>query len=148
MSKILDVRAEMTKAMKEKNAPRKDALSMLLAALLKAEKEKREPLTEEEENTIIQKELKQTKETLDTAPDSRPDIKEEATYRISVLSEFAPQMMGEDEIKATIAKVLADIGMENPEPSQKGLIMKNLMPLVKGKADGALVNKLVGELFH
>ena len=147
MSKIQEVRAEMTKAMKEKQTERKDTLSMLLAALQKAEKDKKEPLTEEEENTIVQKEIKQTKETLDTAPESREDIKEEARARIEILSEFAPQMMNENEIKTVIAGVLKELCIDKPEPAQKGTIMKALMPLVKGVADGALVNKLVGELF-
>ena len=53
--------------------------------------------------------------------------------------------MDESEIKATIEKVLADLGLENPTAKEKGIIMKNLMPLVSGKADGGLVNQLLGQ---
>ena len=148
MSKIQEVRTAMTTAMKEKQTARKDSLSILLSALQKAEKEKMEPLTVDEENAIIQKEIKQTKETFESAPESRADIKEEATFRISVLSEFAPSMMSEEEIKAIIEGVLSELDITEPTPAQKGIIMKNLMPLVKGKADGGLVNKLVGDLFN
>lgn len=147
MSKTQQVHDEMVKAMKEKNTPRKEALSLLLSALKAKEKDKREPLTEEEENAIIQKEIKQTKETLESAPASRTDIKEECLLRISVLEEFAPAAMDEGAIRAEIAKVLAELSIETPDAKQKGLIMKALMPRVKGKADGGLVNRLVGELF-
>ena len=67
MSKIDVVRAAMVEAMKAKDKERKDSLSMLLSALKNAEIDKRSPLTEDEENAVVKKELKQTKETMDTA---------------------------------------------------------------------------------
>ena len=72
MSKIELVRAAMVEAMKAKDKDRKDSLSMLLSALKNAEIDKRSPLTEDEANAVIKKELKQTKETMDTAPADRP----------------------------------------------------------------------------
>ena len=75
MSKIDVVRKAMVEAMKAKDKARKDSLSMLLSALKNAEIDKREPLTEEEENAIVKKEIKQTKETMETAPADREDIK-------------------------------------------------------------------------
>ena len=145
MSKMDVVRQEMVKAMKNKDAQRKETLSLLLSALKAKYIDKREELTEEEENAIVLKEIKQTQETMEATPADRTEILEECRLRIAVLNEFAPAMMGEDEIRAAIAKVLADLGIEAPTARDKGKIMKNLMPLVKGKADGALVNKLVGE---
>ena len=68
MSKIDVVRAAMVEAMKAKDKERKDSLSMLLSALKNAQIDKREaPLTEDEENAIVKKEIKQVKETIDTA---------------------------------------------------------------------------------
>ena len=55
-------------------------------------------------------------------------------------------MMSEDEIRETVAGVIAELGIEEPKASDKGKIMKNLMPKVKGKADGSLVSKVVGEI--
>ena len=69
--------------MKAKDKARKDSLSMLLSALKNAEIDKREPLTEEEENAIVKKEIKQTKETMETAPADREDIKSEAAARLA-----------------------------------------------------------------
>ena len=120
MSKIDVVRAAMVEAMKAKDKERKDSLSMLLSALKNAQIDKREaPLTEDEENAIVKKEIKQTKETLELAPADRADIRE------------------------TIAKVLAELGIEAPTVKDKGKIMKSLMPLVKGKADGKIVNEIL-----
>src|SRR5699024_5523186 len=61
----------------------------------------------------------------------------------AVLEEYAPKMMSEDEIKAVISDVISGLGIEKPLPKDKGRIMKELMPKVKGKADGKLVNELV-----
>lgn len=137
------VRNEMVKAMKEKDKPKKETLSLLLAALKNAEIDKMGILSESEEDAVVQKEIKQTKETLDLAPADRTDIIQECKYRIEVLSQFAPKMMTEEEIEVTIAGVLSDLGIENPTKKEKGKIMKTLMPMVKGKADGKLVNQIL-----
>ncbi|MDO5350135.1 MAG: GatB/YqeY domain-containing protein [Lachnospiraceae bacterium] len=146
MSKIDTVRAAMVAAMKAKDKARKDSLSMLLSALKNAQIDKREPLTEDEENAIVKKEIKSTQETYDLAPADRQDIREEAAARIAVYKEFAPEDMSVDQIKEVIAAVLAELGIENPGPKNKGAIMKVLMPRVKGKADGKLVNETLAAM--
>ena len=77
-----------------------------------------------------------------------PDIIEECEKRLAVLKEFAPEEMSEEAIRKEISEVLAGLGIEAPTGKDKGRIMKELMPRVKGKADGALVNKLVGEVIQ
>lgn len=148
MSKIDEVRQEMVAAMKNKDKERKDSLSMLLSALKNKAIDKRADLTEAEEFEVIAKEIKQTKETMETAPDDRTDIKEQCQKRLDVYQEFAPAQMSEDEIKATIREVFAALGIENPTGKDKGKVMKELMPKVKGRADGGLVNKIVGEMLQ
>lgn len=147
MTKTELVRKEMMQALKDKNMQRKNALSMVLSALKSAAIDKREDLTEEEENAVVYKEIKAAQETIDTAPADRAELIAECRARIAILSEFAPRRLGEDEIKQMISQVLADLGLAAPAPQDKGKIMKTLMPLLKGRADGALVNRLVGELF-
>jgi len=80
MSKVEVVRAAMVQAMKAKDKARKDSLSMLLSALKNAEIDKREPLTEAEENAIVKKEIKQTQETYDLAPADREDIRRQKDW--------------------------------------------------------------------
>ena len=147
MSKIDTVRSAMMQAMKDKDKARKDALSLLLAALKNKVIDKRADLTEEEENAVIFREIKQAQETVDTTPADRVQIIEEARLRIAVYSEFAPKLMDENEIRKVIADVLAELAIEKPTVKDKGRIMKTLMPRVKGKADGGLVNQVLGTYF-
>ena len=147
MSKIDTVRAAMMQAMKDKDKARKDALSLLLAALKNKAIDKRADLTEEEENTVIFREIKQAQETVDTTPADRTQIIEEAKLRISVYSEFAPKLMDENEIAEVVRAVLVELAIEAPTVKDKGRIMKTLMPRVKGKADGSLVNQVLGGFF-
>ena len=148
MSKADEVRKAMVAAMKAKDKERKDSLSMLLSALKNKAIDKREDLTEAEENEVVLKEIKQTKETLEMTPADRTDIIEECSKRIAVYEEFAPKMLNEDEIKTVIDGVLKELEIETPTGKDKGRIMKVLMPKVKGKADGKLVNEILMSYFQ
>ncbi len=143
MSKIDEVRSDMVKAMKAGEKDAKDTLSLLLAALKNKAIDKRGDLTPEEETQVVLKEIKQTKETLELTPADRTDIIEECRHRLSVLEKYAPKMMDEDQIESVISETLAELGIEAPAAKDKGRIMKALMPKVKGKADGKLVNELL-----
>lgn len=148
MSRVDVVRAAMVEAMKAKDKARKDSLSMLLSALKNAEIDKREPLTEEEADAIVKKEIKQTRETLELAPADREDIREEASARLLVYQEFAPEDLTPEQIEEVIRGVLAELAIEAPAPSDKGRIMKVLMPKVKGKADGKVVNEVLAGMLR
>ena len=128
MSKIDVVRKAMMDALKAKNI------------------DKRADLTEDEENAVVYKEIKEAKETLDTTPADRADIIDECKLRIAVWSEFAPARMDEDAIRAVIRETLAELGVDAPTAKDKGKLMKSLMPKLNGKAEGRLVNQLVGEV--
>lgn len=130
-------------AMKAKDKERKDALSALLTALKNKAIDKRADLTEEEETQVILKEIKQLKETIEMTPADRTDILAECNSRLAILEEYAPKMMDEEEIKAVVSEVLAALGLDAPTAKEKGKIMKELMPKVKGKADGKLVSEVV-----
>lgn len=148
MSKIETVRSEMVAAMKAGNKERKEILSLLLAALKNKAIDKREDLTEEEENQVVLKEIKQLNETLELTPADREDIISQCKFRISVLEEFAPKMMEKEEIRQTIQEVLTSLSIDTPSGKDKGRIMKELMPKVKGKADGKLVNEILGTMLQ
>lgn len=143
MSKIDEVRSAMMAAMKAKDKERKDALSALLTALKNKAIDKRADPTEEEETQVILKEIKQLKETIEMTPADRTDILTECNSRLAVLEEYAPKMMDEAEIKAVVSEVLTSLGLDAPTAKEKGKIMKELMPKVKGKADGKLVSEVV-----
>jgi uncharacterized protein YqeY len=148
MTKIELVRKEMMAALKAKDMDRKNALSALLSALKAKAIDKRADLTEEEENTVIYREVKQAQETLESSPADRVDTIAECRQRIAVYSEFVPKLMTEEEIRAEIGAVLTELKIVQPTSKDRGAIMKTLMPRVKGKADGGLVNRLVGAALH
>lgn len=143
MSKIEEVRSAMVAAMKAGDKQTKESLSMLLAALKNKAIDKRTDLTEEEEIQVVMKEIKQTKETLEMTPSDRTDIIDECNKRLAVLEQYAPKLMDEAEIRTVIRETLDELGIEAPSSKDKGRIMKILMPKVKGKADGKLVNEIM-----
>ncbi len=148
MSKIEEVRADMVKAMKAGDKETKETLSMLLAALKNKAIDKRDDLTEEEETQVIMKEIKQTKETLEMTPADRTEIIDDCNKRLAVLEQYAPKMMDEAEIRGIILATLKEVGLETPTAKDKGKIMKVLMPKVKGKADGKLVNEILTSIMQ
>ena len=146
MSKIDEVRSAMVAAMKAGDKERKAALSFLLSSLKNKAIDKRADLTEEEEGQVILKEIKQLKETIEMTPADRTDLLKEAQKRLEVLEEYAQKMMSSEEITAVINTVLSELGIETPSPKDKGKIMKELMPRVKGKADGKEVNQILASM--
>ena len=141
MSMIDVVRADMVAAMKAKEKEKKEVLSMLLADLKNYEINNRVELTDEAAAQVVLKQIKQLKETLSLTPADRTDI-----ISISVLQNYAPEMMDKDAIEKVIKETLAELSIEKPTPKDKGAIMKTLMPKVKGKADGKLVNEVLASM--
>ena len=141
MSMIDVVRADMVAAMKAKEKEKKEVLSMLLADLKNYEINNRVELTDEAAAQVVLKQIKQLKETLSLTPADRTDIINECNFSISVLQNYAPEMMDKDAIEKVIKETLSE-----PTPKDKGAIMKTLMPKVKGKADGKLVNEVLASM--
>ena len=81
-------------------------------------------------------------------PEDRTDIIDECRKRLAVLEEYAPKMMDEDEIREIVKGVLSDLKIEAPTAKDRGRIMKELMPKVKGKADGKLVSEIVASFME
>lgn len=138
------LRKDMMQAMKDRNKPRKEAISSLVSAVKKAgiDAGVRDNIPEEMVNQTILKEQRLAKESLDDCPDEREDLKEEYQFRYDVISEYAPKMMSEEEIRKELTEKYADV----LATKNKGQIMKTVMPAFKGKADGKAINRIVAEL--
>lgn len=130
--------------MKAKDKPRKEAISALVSAVKKAGIDAgcRDDIPSSMVDQVILKEQKTAKEQIDTCPADRTDLKAEYQFRYDVISEYAPQLMSEDEVKAFLQDKFADL----LAGKNKGMIMKNVMPELKGKADGKVINQVVAEL--
>lgn len=135
---------DMIAAMKAKDKPRKEAISALVSAVKKAGIDAgcREDIPESMVDQVILKEQKTAKEQVDTCPADRTDLKAEYQFRYEVISEYAPKLMSEEEVKSFLAEKFAEI----LATKNKGMIMKNVMPELKGKADGKVINQVVAEL--
>ena len=141
---IETLRKDMVAAMKAKDKPRKEAISSLVSAVKKAAIDAgcREDIPAEMVDQVILKEQKTVKEQIDTCPESRADLKAEYQFRYDVISEYAPKLLSADEVKAIITEKFADL----LAAKNKGAVMKAVMPELKGKADGKVINQVVGEL--
>ena len=135
---------DMIAAMKAKDKPRKEAISSLVSAVKKAAIDAgcRDDIKEDMVDQVILKELKTVKEQIDTCPAEREDLKAEYQFRYDVIQEYAPSLMSGEEIRNFIMEKFADIVAQK----NKGMIMKNVMPELKGKADGKLINQVVAKL--
>lgn len=138
------LRAEKMAALKSKDTVKNNVITMLLSGMTYLKKEVGRELTEEECLSVIQKELKQVRESLELSK-GREDAAAELTAQIAILEGYLPKQMDEAEIKASVRRILAELGLE-ATVKNKGLIMKNVMAQLKGKADGKLIGKVVNEL--
>ena len=140
---------EMVAAMKAKDKARKDVISSLVDAIKKAaiDKNCRNNIPEDMVDTVILKERKTVQEMIDTCPAARTDLLDAYNYRMSVISEFAPKLMSEEDIRRFLVDTITNSGLTF-SPKAKGSIMKMVMPLLKGKADGKLINKVLTELLN
>lgn len=135
---------DMIQAMKARDKSRKDSISTLVSAVKKAAIDEgcRDDIKEELVDRVILKELKTAKEQIDNCPADRTDLLAEYQARYDVINEYAPVLMSEEEVEAFIKEKFADI----IATKNKGMIMKNVMPQLKGKADGKVINGVVGKL--
>ncbi len=138
------LRKDMVAAMKAKDKARKDSISSLVSAVKKAAIDEgcRDDIPAELVDRVILKELKSVKEQIDTCPDTRADLKAEYQARYDVILEYAPALMSEEQVRRYITEKFSEI----VATKNKGQIMKAVMAELKGKADGKVINQVVGEL--
>ena len=134
----------MIEAMKARDAERKEVISLLVAAVKKNAIDAgcRENIPEEMVDSTILKELKATKEQIDTCPESRADLLAQYKFKLSVIEEFAPKQLSAEEIESILKEKFAEV----IATKNRGLIMKTVMAELKGKADGKLISETVAKL--
>lgn len=135
---------DMIAAMKAKDKERKDSIAALVSAVKKVGIDNgcRDNIPEDMVNQVILKEIKSVKEQIDTCPAERTDLLEQYQARYQVFQEYAPAMMSEAEVEAVLTGKFAEV----LATKNKGQIMKAVMPELKGKADGKLINQVVARL--
>ena len=138
---------ELKQAMLAKDTEKTSVLRMLISALGYFEIQKggaNYEATDEEVLSVIQKEAKQHKDSIEQFKNAgRSELVEKEEKELKILEAYLPEQMGEDEIRKLITDAIAQTGASNP--SDMGKVMSALMPKTKGKADGALVSRIVRE---
>lgn len=135
---------DLKEAMKSKDSFRLSVIRMVKGAMQLAKPNPREELTDDDVITVISKQIKMRNDSIkEFEAASRSDLVEQNKKEIEILNTYMPKQLSEEELTEIIDKVFEEV----KPTSQKdmGLIMKNISPLVKGKADMSLVNKLVKE---
>jgi len=144
MTKFETLQKDMIAAMKARDKARKDAISSVISDVKKVaiDSGTRDNIGDDLVDQVILKSLKTAKEQIDTCPDDRSELKAEYQFRYNVIKEYAPSMMSEDEVKAFLKEKFAEV----IATKNKGAIMKEIMPVLKCKADGKVINMIVAEL--
>ncbi len=135
---------DLKEAMKSKDSFRLSVIRMVKGAMQLAKPNPREELTDDDVITVISKQIKMRNDSIkEFEAVGRSDLVEQNKKEIEILNTYMPKQLSEEELTEIIDKVFEEV----KPTSQKdmGLIMKNISPLVKGKADMSLVNKLVKE---
>ena len=149
---LKQLRKDNMMAMKEHDTVKKGVLGMVISAIALAEKEKGVELSKEDELTYVQRELKQTRDSLQQTPASRTDLIEETKKKIEILESYLPKQLSAEEIKEAIEKILSEKGLEPVKKGNAGNLtvkqMKEMMAQYKGQVDGKLVNQVLGTLLH
>lgn len=129
-------------AMKEKDTVRKDTVQMLRSAVLQIEKDKKITLDDDGIIEIIAKQLKQRNDVLPVYEESgRQDLTEQLKKEIEILLQYLPEQLTEDELETIIKETIQDTGAKSMKDI--GKVMQAVMPKVRGRADGKLVNGIV-----
>lgn len=135
---------DLKEAMKSKDSFRLSVIRMVKGAMQLAKPNPREELTDDDVITVISKQIKMRNDSIkEFEAAGRSGLVEQNKKEIEILNTYMPKQLSEEELTEIIDKVFEEV----KPTSQKdmGLIMKNISPLVKGKADMSLVNKLVKE---
>ena len=136
---------ELKAAMRSNDAVRRDALRMVLAAVQRAEKEGKHRLADDEMLGVLSHELKVRHESVDTfRAGRREDLVAREEAAIAVVSEFMPQPLSEEELRALVEQAVAETGAMSPRDI--GKVMSWLSPKTRGRADGKAVSQLVTQL--
>lgn len=137
--------ADLKSAMREGDNATRDVLRLLQAAIKQVEVDGGKALDDEGTLAVLQKQAKQRRESIaEYEKGGRAELSQQEQSELAIIERYLPQMMGTDEITALVQAAIAETGVTNVQGM--GKLMGKLMPLVKGKADGQLVNQIVRSL--
>lgn len=138
---------DLKSSMKNKDSIRKNTITMIRAAIKQKEVDERIELDDQGIIEIISKQLKEKKNVIeDFKKGQRQDLVEQTEKEMEILLEYLPKQLSEDDIRKIVMETVKEVNASSMK--DMGLVMKSVMPKVKGKADGNTVNKIVKEILE
>lgn len=138
---------DLKTAMRQGDESRKSTIRLVRGAIKNAEIERGRDLEEGELLAVIAKEAKQRRDSIrEFEKGGRPDLVASEEAELRILQEYLPRQMSRQEIEAEAQRVVDELGVS--EPRQIGEVMRRLMPQLRGRADGKLVNEVVTSLLE
>lgn len=145
MSLKVKLMEDLKSAMRNKDKLRKDTITMVRAAIKQKEVDDRVELNDQDVIDILTKQLKEKKHSIEEfKKGDRQDLIEQTNKEIDVLLDYLPKQLGEDELRQIIQETMNENNIDSVK--DMGTLMKNIMPKVKGRADGNTVSKIAKEL--
>ena len=142
MSLKQKLQEDLKSSMKNKDTNKKSVITLIRASIKQYEVDNRVELGDEEITDLIAKQLKQTRDSRDEfAKAGREDLVEKADAEIEILKEYLPQQLSEEELNEIVISTISEVGATSMKDMKN--IMSSIMPKVKGRADGKLINELV-----
>ena len=142
--KLETIQESIKTAMKTHATLEVETLRSVVAAVKKAAIDKRCEITEELVDEMLLKEIKIIKEQIDTCPDSRAEMKDEYMHRLMIVENFAPKLITDEaQITHMVVAALVQAGVDPETVTNKGQIMKVVMPQLKGKVDMKIANQVI-----
>ena len=137
--------ADLLEAVRSKDGLRRSALRLIKASVQSEEKSRGKELGDDDVVQVLSREAKRRRESIEAFRDgNRPDLVEKEEAELALIAKYLPQQLSEDEVREIARAVIEEVGASGP--GERGKVMGRLMPQVKGKADGKMVNQIVGEL--
>ncbi|MFX3616045.1 MAG: GatB/YqeY domain-containing protein [Sporolactobacillus sp.] len=142
MSLIDRLNTDMKEAMKAREKARLSVIRMLKASLHNESIKIGNPLSDDEALAVLTRELKQRKDSLQEFENAgRQDLVDEVSVEIAIVQSYMPEQLSEDELQSIVDETISEVGAASK--TDIGKVMKAIMPKVKGRADGGLINRLV-----
>lgn len=133
---------ELKSAMKERDEVRKNTITMVRSAILQVEKDNKITLDQQGIIEVIAKEVKKRKDSLpEYEKSNREDLIDTLKTEIDILMKYLPEQMSEQEVEKVVKETVDELGVSSVK--DMGKVMAAVLPKVKGRADGKLVNQIV-----
>jgi uncharacterized protein len=140
-----DIREALKKALKQQQTTEVSTLRLLLSEIRNAEIAQQKPADDGRVLEVIAREAKRRRESIEAfSRGNRPDLVAKEEAELAILLTYLPQQMNRDEITEAARQAVAAVGAKGP--NDKGRVMSQLMPQLKGRADGKEVSEIVAQL--